>query len=392
MAPTLTVRNVAALLNVNERTVYRMANAGKLPAFKVSSSWRFLEEDIIAWIDDRKAATAIDRRVESAQSPEHFSVVSLFSGCGGMDLGFRGGFDFLDKSYQNLPFEIVWANDLNEAACRTYRRNIAPHIINGSIWDAMPNLPDSADLVIGGFPCQDISVNNGRGLGIQGKRSGLYRAMVEVVRRVKPKMFIAENVKGLLMKRNEESLRQVISDFTELGYSVNYKLYDTADYGVPQTRQRVIITGVAPGLSPFVPPAPTHTPDTFISAQMAIGDLERLPEDAQFNHVWSRAQRSAEQGNRRLVASRPGYTIRAECHGNIQYHYKAQRRISMREAARIQSFPDTFLFDAKLRETERQVGNAVPPVFAWHIANSALDCLRTESRHTSVDARLAVAG
>jgi DNA (cytosine-5)-methyltransferase 1 len=96
--------------------------------------------------------------------------------------------------------------------------------------------------------------------------------------------------------------------------------------------------------------------------------LEQLGSDEQFSHIWSLASATSEQGNRRMRADRPGYTIRAECHGNIQFHYSLPRRISMREAARIQSFPDSFLFPTKLRETERQIGNAVPPVLAWHVA------------------------
>jgi DNA (cytosine-5)-methyltransferase 1 len=107
-----------------------------------------------------------------------------------------------------------------------------------------------------------------------------------------------------------------------------------------------------------------------------LHDLVSLPEDESINHVWSRANRSPEQGDRRLIADRPGYTIRAECHGNIQWHYELPRRISMREAARIQSFPDDFIFDAKLRETERQIGNAVPPVLAWHIAKAVSESLK----------------
>ena len=107
----------------------------------------------------------------------------------------------------------------------------------------------------------------------------------------------------------------------------------------------------------------------------AINDLSNEPENPEISHIWSRAQKSNEQGNRRLVAERPGYTIRAECHGNIQWHYAEPRRISMREAARIQSFPDDFLFDAKLRETERQIGNAVPPILAWHIAGAIAQSL-----------------
>ena len=101
-----------------------------------------------------------------------------------------------------------------------------------------------------------------------------------------------------------------------------------------------------------------------------------MPKDESISHVWSEAKISGEQGNRKLVANRPGYTMRAECHGNIHFHYSLPRRISMREAARIQSFPDTFIFPTKLRATERQIGNAVPPVLAWHVAQAVLKLIR----------------
>lgn len=309
----------------------------------------------------------------ATKAKQKIKVISLFSGCGGMDLGFLGGFEFLGKKYSKTPYQIVWANDFNEAACRTYARNIGKHVHHGDIWKLIDGMPKSADIVIGGFPCQDISVN-GKGAGVDGKRSGLYRAMVEVVSRTKPKVFVAENVKGLLMKHNAKSLERVLTDFKALGYDVTFQLYHAADYGVPQTRERVIIVGTRPGVPKFVPPKPTHTKDKHITAREAIDDLADMPEDEAFNHVWSRANKSGEQGNRRLIAERPGYTIRAECHGNIQFHYEQPRRISMREAARFQTFPDNFIFDAKLRETERQVGNAVPPVLAWHIAKAVKRC------------------
>lgn len=302
-------------------------------------------------------------------------MVSLFSGCGGMDLGFLGGFNSLGKRYVKQPYEIVWANELNEAACRTYRRNIGAHIHQGDIWQMVDALPDHADVVIGGFPCQDISVN-GKGRGISGKRSGLYLAMVEAVARLEPRAFVAENVKGLLMRHHANDLQRVLADFASLGFNVTYALYHAADYGVPQTRERVIIVGTRPGSKPFVPPRPILSSAQHITAREALDALISIPERPEINHVWSRANRSSEQGDRRLIADRPGYTIRAECHGNIQWHYELPRRISMREAARIQSFPDDFIFDSKLRETERQIGNAVPPVLAWHIARSLSQSLR----------------
>ena len=301
------------------------------------------------------------------------TVVSMFSGCGGIDLGFVGGFDFLGRHYRPLPFEVVWANDTNAAACKTYRRNLGREIVCEDVWQLFDSLPARADVLIGGFPCQDISVN-GKRRGVEGTRSGLYRAMVEAIKLVKPKVFVAENVKGLLMESGKEALEQVLSDFGGLGYAVSHKLYQAADYGVPQTRERVLIVGTAKTVKPFSPPTAERSPANWVTAAEAISDLESVKESPEISHIWSRANRSPEQGNRRLKPDRAGYTVRAECHGNIQWHYKLKRRISMREAARIQSFPDDFIFEAALRETERMVGNAVPPVFAWHAAKAVLDC------------------
>lgn len=305
------------------------------------------------------------------------TVVSLFSGCGGMDLGFLGGFNFLGTEYERLKFEIIWANEINEKAYETYKCNIGKHIVLGDIWATMDSIPKYADVVIGGFPCQDISINGKMVGAVNGKRSGLYRAMVEVVRNVKPKIFVAENVKGLLLNNNRDSLNQVLADFSALGYYISYKLYHAADYGVPQSRERVFIIGTMPGIA-FTHPKPIIKKNEYITAKQALKDLEDRPEDEEFSHIWSRANVSAEQGNRRLKADRVGYTIRAECHGNIQFHYNQDRRISMREAARIQSFPDAFIFQSKLRETERQLGNAVPPVLAWHVARAVQQALSQE--------------
>lgn len=304
-----------------------------------------------------------------------YSVVSLFSGCGGMDLGFQGGFQSNGKDYKSLPFLISWANDLNPYACATYKRNIGPHVHCGDIWKEMASLPSYADVVIGGFPCQDISIN-GKGLGVEGSRSGLYRAMVEVVDKLRPRVFVAENVKGLLMKHNQQSLQRVMSDFRALGYDVTIDLYKAAAFGVPQIRERVFIVGTLPGRPKFEPPKGFLERADWISSESVISDLENVPEDASVNHIWSRAQKSSDQGGRVLDAAKPSHTIRAECHGNIQFHYSLPRRISMREAARFQTFPDDFIFEARLRETERQIGNAVPPVLAWNIAKAVADCLR----------------
>jgi len=298
-----------------------------------------------------------------------YKVVSLFSGCGGMDLGLMGGFSFLGREYQKHPFEIVWANDLNPFACDTYEFNLGHPILQGDIWGHLGTLPKSCDVVVGGFPCQDISIN-GKRAGVSGHRSGLYRAMVETVRKLKPKIFVAENVRGLLYNYNASSLKQVLDDFASLGYEVSYQLYHAADFEVPQRRERVFIVGVLNGTAAFSAPEPTLNKDTWITSKTAIQDLENHDQDVGFSHIWSLAKKSSDQGGRRLDPNKTSHTIRAECHGNNQFHYSLPRRISMREAARFQTFPDEFVFKAKLRETERMIGNAVPPVLAWHLAKS----------------------
>jgi len=312
--------------------------------------------------------------MSASESSKVFRVVSLFSGCGGMDLGFKGGFEFLGKDFPSHPFEVVWANDIDAAACDTYAANLDLAPVVGDIWEYIDELPTKADVVVGGFPCQDVSLN-GKRHGINGKRSGLYRAMVQVVGRLQPKVFVAENVKGLLMEHNRGALAQVMKEFSELGYVVNYELYHAADFGVPQSRERVFIVGTRQDVAPFHHPLPLYGESEWISAKAAVRDLEDIPEKEAPNHIWSRAKKSPEQGNRKLKADRPAQTIRAECHGNIQFHYELDRRISMREAARFQSFPDDFVFQQGLRKTERQVGNAVPPVLAWHIAKAVADTL-----------------
>ncbi|MDR3365038.1 MAG: DNA cytosine methyltransferase [Clostridiales Family XIII bacterium] len=335
-------------------TLRRMAEKGQLhSAQKIGRNW-------VVDCDE-------DYPVQKRNVQKKYSVVSLFSGCGGMDLGFTGGFEFLGKRFGKTVFDIVWANEISSAACKTYRSNLGDHIIEGDINKVIGQLPTAADVVIGGFPCQDISVN-GKMLGIKGKRSSLYTAIVDAVERLHPKVFVAENVGGLLMKKNEESLNKILEDFGALGYRIHYQLYNATDYGVPQTRERIFIVGTRADVPAFKPPAPTTSVP--ITVKEAIKDLESRAQDERFSHIWSLANVSGQQGNRRMIADRPGYTIRAECHGNIQFHYSLPRRISMREAARIQSFPDTFMFPSKLRETERQIGNAVPPVLAWHVAKS----------------------
>jgi DNA (cytosine-5)-methyltransferase 1 len=317
-----------------------------------------------------------------------YKVISLFAGCGGLDLGFTGGFKFRDKKYSKRMFDIVWANDIDKNACVTFTKNFGKEIVCGDITEILKGknpdlfskpLPKKVDVVLGGFPCQDFSLA-GKRRGFNSKRGTLYQSMVEVVKQTSPAIFMAENVKGLLSMNNGGAIETIKKDFAKLGYNVEYKLFHVADYGVPQNRERVIIIGTNKkmGLPPFIFPKNTHTKDIWVSVGDTIADLEHIEENAVANHSWSRAKMfEGTQGNSIINKNKIAPTMRAEHHGNIEWHWNKGRRLSAREAARIQTFPDDFIFYPSTSSAYKQIGNAVPPVFGWHMAKAIEEFLRS---------------
>jgi len=303
------------------------------------------------------------------------TVLSLFSGCGGLDLGILGGFNFLGKNYGKHNFDIVWANDIDASACKTYQKNLGHDIVCGDIRelikeDVSSPIPETVDVVLGGFPCQDFS-HAGKRLGFDSERGTLYQSMGQIIKKTRPALFMAENVKGLLTMDNGDAIKQITTDFEKLGYFVNYKLFNTADFGVPQKRERVVVIGTRKDLLPkFEFPTPHLNKDNRVNLGVAIGDLENLEEGALSNHYWSKAKKNNGQGNSTVSKDDSGPTMRAEHHGNIEFHWNEKRRLSAREAARIQSFPDDFIFYPSTSSAYKQIGNAVPPVFGWHLANA----------------------
>ncbi|MBN1253053.1 MAG: DNA cytosine methyltransferase [Bacteroidales bacterium] len=325
-----------------------------------------------------------------------FKTVSLFSGCGGLDLGFIGGFKAFNeenqKSFSENSFKVIWANDIDKMAVESYKKNIGNHIVCGDISD-IPNseIPD-CDIVLGGFPCQDFSIA-GKQRGFQSERGNLYKQMIRVIKDKKPLAFVAENVKNIIspkmidLERNQPVINTIIDDFTELGYNVKYRCLFAPDYGVPQKRERVFIVGIRNDLqSEFKFPKPIHSPMT---SKQAIDDLWGKENDcAIFNHnqislaKFRPPSNVGTQGNQMIPANGPSHVMRAEHHMNIQAHYRTidpnkdiqdrsnWRRLTVREAARLQTFPDEFEFIGNKSSSYKQVGNAVPPMLGWYVAKA----------------------
>tara|TARA_B100000965_G_C19581038_1_gene753534 strand:- start:792 stop:2021 length:1230 start_codon:yes stop_codon:yes gene_type:complete len=395
------------------------------------------------------------------------TVLSLFAGVGGMDLGFI-----------EAGFKVVWANDFEKDCVETYKKNIGDHIVLGDIKKVKSkDLPKNPDVVIGGFPCQGFSVNNTK-RSMEDERNHLYKEMLRIIKDTKPKYFVAENVKGILSLEKGKVIEMIVNDFKKIGYKVDYKLLTAADYGVPQLRQRVFIVGNRINKE-IEFPEQTHFPKAekspqmdlgfptdhnmqfHISAKEAIKHLAKVPitykpikrnKKVIYNHIaatnvletfWGRKYpvdqfdicdylkeyRNKSEWTTKKIDEHFGYRHTAghwfrkdNNSGSIpkpsdwwelkkllkfnkkydkqvttlvekkitfeqslrisnwdtpsdtitatgsEIHPNKERRISVRESAILQSFPDDFVFEGSLNSMYRQVGNAVPPLLALKVA------------------------
>ena len=273
--------------------------------------------------------------------------------------------------------KIVWANDIDKDAVATYRENISQDIICDDIKNIdLQSLPE-ADVVVGGFPCQGFSQANMRRM-LDDPRNLLYKFFYQTIKTKKPKFFIAENVKGILSIGNGEAIKQIIADFEEAGYVTKIHKVNMADYGVPQTRQRVIIIGQNLDLGSmmlFQFPDKTNSkegnPRPWISIKQAI---DHFPDPDQpntvVNHTYSKYKIVYRDftAHRQTDPDKPSPTILARGNGGGGVcaipHYNGHRRLTIRESASIQTFPENYHFNGAQNSCYRQIGNAVPVKFA----------------------------
>lgn len=309
-------------------------------------------------------------------------VASLFCGCGGMDLGIIGGFSFLDTEYPRSAFDIVYAVDNDEYCTKIYNANFDHKCMVKDVREIAPSLIPDFDVLVGGFPCQSFSISaqNPPRLGYKDERGMLFFEMVKILKEKKPRAFIAENVKGLLSANNKKAFPMILREFSKVGYHVQYYLVNASKFGVPQKRERVIIIGFRditdqnnfvfshfipknPVLGDVLDPNENNNEDLFFSERAVAGML---------------AVRNKMNKGRAQNVNEPCNTISAHL-AKVSLNSTdpvlmvgaRYRRFSTREAARIQSFPDSFILEvvSSVRQY-KAIGNAVPPVMMWHIANS----------------------
>ena len=350
---------------------------------------------------------------------EQYNVLDLFCGCGG-----------LSKGFEMAGYRILLGVDFNEPALKTFAKNhkgsktLCGDLSASNTFNEIDSLVggNAIDVIIGGPPCQGFSLTGPR--NFDDERNKLYLAMVETVRRYKPRAFVVENVPGMATLYKGEVKNEVIRRFTDMGYSVNCKILCAADYGVPQIRKRLVFVGVKNGCT-FEFPEPTNTPETYITCEQAISDLpslecelgqdvseyekdpitpfqklmrgtcevlynhkaidhkqfvkdtialvpdggnykdlpEGVGESRKFNMAWTRYK-----------SDKPSRTIDTGHRNN--FHYKWNRCPTVRESARLQSFPDDFIFLGTKTQQDKQVGNAVPCLMAKAIGLQLLKYLK----------------
>jgi len=334
-----------------------------------------------------------------------FKLAELFCGPGGLSLGaIKSRISNKDTLYK---IESVWANDIDDNTCKTYIRNIhngnSANVVCAPVETINFKKVPKFDVLAFGFPCNDFSIV-GKQKGFNGKYGPLYTYGVKAMNIHNPKWFIAENVSGLQSANNGEAFKKILEDLRSAGegYNLTTHLYKFEHYGVPQTRHRVVIIGIRKDLGFDVKvPSPT-TVDKPISAKEAIenppimGDaynnektrqsrtvIERLKYIPPGKNVWYKGVpenlRLKVKGARmsqiykRLHPNKPSYTITGSGGGGTHgYHWQENRALTNRERARIQTFPDDFIFEGSKENVRKQIGMAVPPSGAQIIIEAVL--------------------
>ncbi|MHB8710193.1 MAG: DNA cytosine methyltransferase [Minisyncoccota bacterium] len=343
--------------------------------------------------------------LKSSEDTVLFKYGELFSGPGGLALGANRA-----KVHKNgTLFQIAhaWAADYDSDSCETCRVNIAPEHPESVMCEDVKNLDIESlgpiDAFAYGFPCNDFSVV-GEQKGFDGDFGPLYTYGLKVINRYKPKFFVAENVSGLASANDGKAFQTILQSLAESGngYEITAHRYRAEQYGVPQTRHRIIIVGIDKSFGfHFKVPAPTHL-GGYVSVREAF-ENPRIPFDA-YNHelkrqspkvverlkmilpgenVWTANLpdhlklnvKSARMSQiyRRLHPDKPSYTITASGGGGTHgYHYAEPRALTNRERARVQTFPDDFVFSGSIESVRKQIGMAVPPLLAEIIFTAIL--------------------
>lgn len=408
-----TIEEVSKITNKSQKTIRRHIAANLLKAEKISNKYRIYEEDLNRWINDNpnldaicKDEIVVDIDFNNVQYQKECKTISiddlwsrdywnnkndsngltfidLFAGAGGLSLGFvMAGYtplasvEIAEGAVSTYKHNFIENRGFNETV---ETRDIRDNSVKESLYKSISG--KEVDVICGGFPCQGFSLSGNR--VFYDERNSLYKEMLEIVKRVRPKFVVMENVVGLRSMLDGKVEQMIINDYALAGYKMSVKVLNSADYYVPQQRKRIIFIGNRLDLTNYHP-EPLLTPDKYKTTKDAIEDLMTHPEDKNFNHIITKHSEemkirlaNVEEGKslyekysdswKKCPWNAPSCTVK-ENHGAVNIHPKLPRVITAREMARLQSFPDNFIFKGAKKWQLVQLGNAVPPLLGKAIA------------------------
>jgi len=314
-------------------------------------------------------------------------VVSLFSGIGGMDLGIQGGFKYLGKRYSSNPVQLVMSTDFDIKAANIFNANFEHTCLVADITKlGSEDFPDH-DVLLGGFPCQSFSVaaTNPPRLGYKDLRGQLFFEMVRILREKKPRVFIAENVKGLLSANSGAAFPLILQEFEAAGYHVTWKILNSAHYGVPQKRERVFMVGFRsesalrkfefPRISSPVPVQlggvlESDVDEKYFFSERAVAGMK----SSKNSHIMNKGRAQRLDGPCNTVGAHLA-KVSLNSTDPVLLINGRYRMFTPREVARIQSFPDDYVLEGAKSALYRGLGNAVAPVVMWHLTKSVIRAL-----------------
>lgn len=311
-----------------------------------------------------------------------------------MDLGIEGGFKFLEKSYPRLDTKVLQAIDFDHRVVDIYNRNFSLKCEVKDIIKTPSEYFKQHDILIGGFPCQSFSIiaQNPKRLGFKDDKGKLFFEICRLLKHFKPKVFVAENVKGLLSANKGEAIDLILNEFESCGYYVKHKLLNASDFGVPQKRQRVFIVGFREKAraEKFAFPEP-NTPEQ--DQKVTLRSVVREEDNENEKLYFSERAVAGLQKTKNLLTMNKGraQNLDAPCNtvashlakvslnstDPVMMHGNRYRMFSPREVARIQSFPDDFELAESKTWNYVALGNAVPPVMMWHVTNAIITALKS---------------
>ena len=392
------IQEVAEKLYLSVKSVRRYIASGNLNSIKIGGAYRISSGALEQFINDGSknknihydlfGNIVVDKLAKKKNDIVNWvDIKSFWDNIGASDMTFVDlfcGAGGLSKGLEMAGLNGICGLDWFEEAGMTYRRNFKHPFVNGDIklketkeffYDTVKKQLNGRKLniVAGGFPCQGFSLAGNR--IVDDPRNSLYLEMLEIVNKLQPDFVVCENVKGLRSMLGGRVERKILEDYKAIGYDMNVTTLCAADYYTPQKRERVIFIGNRIGLKNYYP-KPILQPSEYITTGESISDLMNHPVDEAFNHVPTKHRPDMEEKMRLLPEGKSLYkgysdawkkcpwneascTIK-ENHGGVNIHPKLPRVLTAREMARLQSFPDDFIFMGAKNKQLVQIGNAVP--------------------------------